>query len=409
MEAQIRRIKRDLDEINAFNATPNAGVTRITFSKEYAGATRYVVEELKKLGAKVSICRAGNVRGRLDGSERDEPAVMVGSHIDTVVHGGRFDGVAGVVAALEAARVIAENRIPHRSPIDVAVFPEEEGSRFGSLLMGSRAWAGKLSLEDLGRIKDSEGTSYLDAMEQAGAVPEDQSVLAPGQLKAMLELHIEQSVILDSRGLRLGIIEAIAGIRQFLVTVEGTANHAGGTPMGLRRDALQGAARMISAVEDIANHEATDRTVATVGFIRCEPGQSNIIPGRVQFSLDIRDVDPRALGAAVEKIMNAIEKTSTARGLAYRIEPRSDTPPVPLSQDVVALMERAAEARGVKALRMISGALHDSSVLAELTDVGMIFLPSKDGRSHCPEELTDLEHIKTGTDVLLDCLIALSS
>jgi allantoate deiminase len=409
MEVQIDRIRRDLETLNSYNATPGKGVTRLTFSEEYERARTYLIQELRKIGARVTICRAGNLRGRLEGVDEGKPAVMIGSHIDTVLHGGKFDGSVGVVSALEAARVVVEKNIVHRHPIDVVVFAEEEGSRFGSVLTGSRAWAGKLDLKDLRGLKDKDGLSYPDAMERAGVVPEDDSILMGEKIKAMLELHIEQSVVLENKRLQIGIVEAIAGIKQFLVTLQGVANHAGGTPMSLRFDALQGGARIISAVEEIATTQAGKNTVATVGFINCEPGQANVIPGQVQMTLDIRDTESRILHATSEKILEVANKICQDRGLTSEVEERSDTPPIVLSQKILRLIEKLAEKRKTGFLRMFSGALHDSSILAEITDVGMIFVPSKGGRSHCPEESTDLGDITVGADILVESLIEVSA
>lgn len=334
---------------------------------------------------------------------------MAGSHIDSVFQGGRFDGVAGVVSALEVVRVIAERETPHRHPIDIVVFAEEEGSRFESVMIGSRIWIGKFSLHDLHKFKDKDGISYIEAMESCGLVPDDPAILKSGEVKAMLELHIEQSLILESKGLQIGVVEGINGIKQFIVTIYGVSNHAGATPMGLRHDALQGAVRMIAAVEEIAAHDMGKNTVATVGFLSCEPGQANVIPGRVQFTIDIRDLDSNRLDETTKKITAVIQKICQDRELNFEIKPRSDTPPVVLSEDIVHLIERIARERNIKTLRMPSGALHDSSILPEITNVGMIFVPSKDERSHCPEEFTDLKDIKLGADILLGTIIELAS
>lgn len=409
MEVRIDRIKQDLEVINSFTAPHGQGITRFTFSKEYMGALSYVKKELEKIGAAVSICRAGNVRGRFPGSEKGKPAVMLGSHIDTVREGGRFDGALGVVAALETARVIAEKKISHRHPIDIVIFAEEEGSRFGSVLTGSRAWIGKLGPENLRQLKDQDGVGYLNALEQAGLVIEEDSILEADQIKAMLELHIEQSVVLERKGLQIGVVEAIAGIKQFLVTIQGIANHAGATPMGYRFDALQGAARVVLSVEEIAAEKAGGNTVGTVGFIHCIPGQANVIPGKVEFTLDIRDTEPSVLDDTVKKIKEAIERICKDRGLRFEKKLRSDTPPIHLSRNMVDLIEKVARGKDVPFLRMASGAVHDSSTLAELTAVGMIFVPSRDGRSHCPEEYTDLRDIKVGADILLTLALELTA
>ncbi len=408
-EVQINRIRGDLETVNSYNSTPGQGITRFTFSEEYVAARSYIIEELRKIGAYVTNGIAGNLRGRLEGTEREGAAVMMGSHIDTVLHGGQFDGLAGVVAALEAARTVVEKRIQHRLPIDVVVFAEEEGSRFQSVMLGSRAWIGKLKADELGRIKDRDGVSYLEAMDQAKIVPDASSILTRENTEAMLEMHIEQSVVLERKGISVGVVEAIAGIKQFLVTIHGVSNHAGGTPMSLRHDALQGAARIISAVEEIAVHQVSNNTVATVGFVKCEPGQTNVIPGRVEFTLDIRDTESKFIDMAVNRVKEVISATCGERGMTYEIRPGSDTPPAVLSRNIVGLIEEIARKKQVETLRMMSGALHDSSILSEVTEVGMIFVPSKQGRSHCPEEHTNLEHIKLGADILMESAIELAS
>jgi hydantoinase/carbamoylase family amidase len=372
------------------------------------GARAYVSEELRKMDARVSTAVGGNLYGRLEGSVGGNPSVMTGSHLDSVLQGGRFDGVAGVVAGLEMARVIAEEKTPHRHPIDVVVFAEEEGSRFGSVMIGSRAWIGKLSSDDLHRVRDSDGISYAAAMENAGLNVEDARLLRPGMVKAMIELHVEQSLVLESKGLSIGVVEGINGIKQFVVTIGGVPNHAGATPMGLRHDALQGAVRAIAAVEDIALREMGGNTVGTVGMLTCEPGQANVIPGRVQFSLDIRDLDSGRIDQAAQRIISVIQTICRARGLTFDIRPRSDTPPVRLSKELLRLIKETAQQKQVQVLEMSSGALHDSSILPEVTEVGMIFVPSKAGRSHCPEEETDLEDIRTGAEILLGTMTKLA-
>jgi allantoate deiminase len=409
MGTQIERIARDIEIINAFTSTPGRGITRFTFSEPYMQARAYVTEELQKIGARVATTLGGNLCGRVAGSAPGLPSVMTGSHLDSVLHGGRFDGVAGVVVALEVARVMAEQKIPHRHPLDVVVFAEEEGSRFGSVMIGSRSWVGKLAREDLHRLRDKDGASYAEAMANAGLTPEDTTLLKPGMAKAMIELHIEQSLMLESKDISIGVVEGINGIKQFVVTLTGISNHAGATPMGLRKDALQGAVRAIAAVEEVAVGEMGGNIVATVGMLVCEPGQANVIPGRVQFTIDIRDLDSERIDQAAERILSVVRTTCQARGLAFDIQSRSDTPPVRLSREVVRLIEATAHAQHIKTLRMASGALHDSSILPEVTEVGMIFVPSKGGRSHCPEEETDIKDIGTGAELLLSAVAKLAA
>ena len=408
MAIQIERIQNDIEIINQFNATPDRGVTRLTFSEEYRAAVSHVVGELNNLGAKIFHCRGGNLKARFPGKDDHGPAVMMGSHLDTVAHGGQFDGVVGVVTALEAARIIVEDKIAHRLPIDIVVFAEEEGSRFNRGLLGSSVWTGKLDPAHLDHIKDAANISYTEAMQQAGFEINDNTLLDPANLRAMLEVHIEQGVVLEKKGYRLGLVEAIAGIQHLEVTVTGRADHAGTTPMEDRADALQAAARMITAVEDIARQIGTG-TVATVGRIASMPGQNNVVPGRVTFSLDIRNSDKTILETAVNTITQKVESVCEERELAFGIALLGSADPVALSGEIVDLLEAKARGKNVASLRMISGAGHDSALLADLTPTGMIFVPSQGGRSHCPEEFTRPEDIGLGCEMLLSAAIELST
>jgi allantoate deiminase len=408
MAVQIERIQKDIEFINTFNATPERGITRQTFSEEYQAAVAYVVHELQQVGAKISYCRGGNIKARLSGADDNAPAVMMGSHLDTVVHGGGFDGVVGVVTALEAARVIKEQKIAHRLPIDVVVFAEEEGSRFNWGLLGSSIWTGQLALSRLENIKDSNGVTYPEAMLRAGFEVSDASVLKPEKLRAMLEVHIEQGAVLEKNECRIGLVEAIAGIKHLDITITGRADHAGTTPMDDRSDALQAAARIIVAVERIAQ-EIGKNTVATVGRIACEPGQANVIPGLVRFSLDVRNPNETVLNSALATINQTVKDICDDRHLGFEITPLGSADPVSLSSEIVDLMEEKAGEKDIEFLRMVSGAGHDTALFAGLTDAGMIFVPSEKGRSHCPEEFTRLEDIGLGCEILLSTVIALAA
>lgn len=408
MTIRVKRIQADIETINSFNATPGRGITRPTFSQEYHGAVTYVVKELRKIGAEISFCLAGNVRGRVPGSGKNGPAIMMGSHLDTVAHGGQFDGVVGVVTALEAARIIVEDNIIHRLPVDVVIFAEEEGSRFGRGLLGSSVWTGQMETAKLASIHDDRGVSYPEAMAQAGLKINDHRRLKPRNIRAMLEVHIEQGAVLEKRGYRIGLVEAIAGIRQLNITIKGTADHAGTTPMEDRSDPLQAAARIIIAVDEIARNTGPN-TVATVGRIACEPAQVNVIPGTVRFSIDIRDSDRTVLKLAVTAINQTVKETCVERGLAFEIVQLSEAEPVTLSESIIDLLEEKACEISVEPFRMISGAGHDTALVAELTEAGMIFVPSRDGLSHCPQEYTRLDDIALGCEILLTTVVQLAS
>jgi len=408
MTIQIERIQSDIEAINSFNATPGSGISRPTFSQEYQYATSYVVEELNKIGAEISICLAGNIRGRISGSSKDGPAIMMGSHLDTVAHGGQFDGVVGVVTALEAARIIVEDKITHQLPVDVVIFAEEEGSRFGRGLLGSSIWTGQMKTERLASIKDDRGISYPEAMAQAGLIIDDHRRLKPRNIRAMLEIHIEQGAVLENSGHRIGLVEAIAGIRQLNITIKGTADHAGTTPMEDRSDPLQAAAEIILAVDKIARNTGPN-TVATVGRITCEPAQVNVIPGLVKLSVDVRDSNKTMLETAVTTINHTVKEICVARGLVFEIAQLSEAEPVTLAKNIIDLLAENARKKNVPPHKMISGAGHDTALIAEIAEAGMIFVPSRDGLSHCPQEYTRLEDIALGCEILLATVVELAT
>lgn len=409
MTINTERIRWDIENINAFNATPGQGITRLTFSEAYLGALAYVIEQLNQIGAVISICPAGNLRARIPGSEHNAPAVMMGSHLDSVTQGGPFDGVVGIVTALEAARNIVEDRVAHQLPVDVVIFVEEEGSRFGRGLLGSSIWTGKMVPEQLSLIADANGVTYSEAMAQAGLKVDDNRTLRPAGLKAMLEVHIEQGAVLEKGGHRIGVVGAIAGIRQLNITIKGRANHAGTTPMPDRLDALQAAARIIVAVDEIAAASRGSETVATVGRISCEPAQANVIPGLARFSVDVRDSNKNKLEAAVTAIYRVVEKICAERGLTFEIAQQSEAEPVVLDNRIINLLAEKARQKNVTPLPMISGAGHDTALVAQLTPAGMIFVPSRDGLSHCPQEFSRLEDIALACEILLAAVVELAA
>jgi hydantoinase/carbamoylase family amidase len=253
---------------------------------------------------------------------------------------------------------------------------------------------------DCWKPSDNRGVSYLEAMDQADLAITDHSRLTPPNLAAMLEVHIEQGAVLEKRGRRIGLVKAIAGIRQLNITIGGTADHAGTTPMEDRFDPLQAAARVIIEIDQIAR-DASPNAVATVGRITCEPAQVNVIPGRVNFSVDVRDSNRKILQSAVSKMHQTVEKICAEKGLVFEIVELSEAEPVTLSTSIIKILEEKAKTMGVKPYSMISGAGHDTALIAPLTKAGMIFVPSRDGLSHCPQEYSRLDDIALGCDILL--------
>lgn len=410
-ETSIERISRDIENIARITATPGEGRTSFSYSEQDSRIRKYLIDQFDSLGLKVSVDGVGNVRAKLEGSDKEAPSVMSGSHIDSVYKGGDYDGIVGVVGALESARVIVEKEIPVKNSFEVVIFSEEEGSNFGPCCEGSKAMVGKHGIEDLKSLKNENGVSMYDMARKAGYDPDSMegSVLKPGELKAMLEMHIEQSSVLENEGVTLGIVEAIAGLKQFSVIVEGIPNHAGATPMSLRHDPLVAASRMITELEIIASEKALPTTVGTVGKINCEPNVSNVIPGRVNFTMDIRDVDEKGIEITILQIRKKIDDIAEQYGVKASLELIGEQDVVRLSEKIADTIEQVAKERSLDYMRMNSGAVHDAVLLVPVTEVGLIFVPSKGGRSHVAVENTDIEDIKKGCDLLLGTILRLVS
>ncbi|KON30371.1 N-carbamoyl-L-amino acid hydrolase [miscellaneous Crenarchaeota group-15 archaeon DG-45] len=411
METNIERVKKDIEAICRFNSTPGMGYTRFSYSPEDAEAREYLLGEFAEAGLEANVDAVGNIRARLEGVDPEAPVVMSGSHIDTVLHGGMFDGLVGTVGALEAVRSIVESGVRTKHPIEVVVFVEEEGSNFGSTTAGSKAMVGIYGLEDIRRLKNDEGVSMYDMAKGFGLDPDDITghVLGPGEVKAMIELHIEQSVVLDAEGIPIGIVEAIAGIKSYEIELTGVANHAGATPMHMRQDPLAAAAKVIAAVGGIAGKTGSPSTVGTVGRIVCEPNVPNVIPGRVLFTLDARDVNPEGIDMLVRRTEETMKEAARVHGVGASMRLIGESKTIIVPTEMIDLIEESARERGIPYRLMHSGAVHDSCLLAEITDIGMIFAPSIDGRSHVPEESTGFEDVKTGCDLLLDTILKLAS
>ncbi|MGI6365559.1 MAG: Zn-dependent hydrolase [Bacillota bacterium] len=410
LQIDIARLRRDLERMAEFTATPGQGCTRFSYSPEDRRARDYLLAQLAELGLTVSTDGVGNIRARKEGRVPGLPPVLVGSHIDSVGHGGNFDGVLGVLAGLEVLRTIARHNQEHDHPLELIVFAEEEGSNFGRSLAGSKALVGALQVEDLKGFRDGQGRSMYQLAKDFGLEPDTmaEKTIKPGEVKALVELHIEQSVVLDRQGIPLGIVENVAGNKWLGVHLRGEANHAGATPMKFRRDPLAGAVEIMASVDDILTRFGSAAAVTTVGRIHCSPNIPNVIPGKVYFTLDVRDTNDEGLGAVAIALVDKVHAVARARGLEAEIEVLGDTKPVTFAPGVIGELERAARELGIPTLKMSSGALHDACVMTAVTDVGMLFVPSVGGRSHTPEEFTRYEDIEKGCNVLLRAILGLA-
>jgi len=411
MKTNLERIRNDIQYISKFNTTSGDGTTRFSYTEEDKKVREYLIKEMKKIGLNIIVDPIGNIRGKMEGKDSSLPSVMAGSHIDTVEHGGNFDGVAGVISALEALRVMKENNYKPEHSLEIIIFVEEEGPNFNFPLGGSRIITGAYSVDDLKKQINANGVSMYEAAEKFGLNPEKMNdfLIDKGDIKAMIELHIEQSVVLDELNIPVGVVQAAAGRKWIEIEILGDSNHAGATPMKFRRDAMVGASKIISKVDEITTEKAFESTVATVGKINCYPNVPNVIPEKVVFVLEIRDTDKNGIEIVKNEVEKNIEVICDKLNLKYKIKELSKTEPIIFSDKVLNILKESAEEQNIKYKRMNSGALHDACLMANVTDVGMIFVPSIKGRSHCPEEFTNYEDIKIGADVLLGALKKLSS
>ena len=405
MKTNIDRVIKDIETIAGFNSTPGAGCTRFSYTEEDRQARAYLTDEFGKVGMVGSVDAVGNLRFRNpEGGKK--PVIMIGSHIDTVRNGGRFDGVVGVVGGLEVARCLSESGTELPFALEVMIFSEEEGANFGSTMLGSKAMIGKFP--DVGAFhsyKDENGSSWYERMKAFGLEPGTLVFHDPTEAVAMFEYHIEQGIVLERQEKKIGIVEVIAGMQTFEITVTGHSNHAGSTPMDMRNDPMTGAGEIILMIEKTAAGDVGPHTVATVGRISASPGGSNVIAESVTFSLDLRDVSDENIAEGVRLIRDRAADIAQARGLSVGFHLVGASPAVPLSGKVVRQITRQAEVMGVPFIRMNSGAVHDAAMIAQKCDVGMIFVPSRDGLSHTPGEYTSYEDIRLGCDLLLDTIL----
>jgi allantoate deiminase len=382
MAISAERIRHDIEAIARCTETPGAGASRPTFSPAWGAAAQYVRNQLESAGCDVRMDGAGNLLARPKTVGWEQPAWLCGSHLDSVPHGGDYDGVAGVVVALEVLRSAADERIAGL-PLELIVFAEEEGTTFGLGMIGSRAMTGELNAEQLSQLRNAAGENYLEAGRPFGVDPQRLTRSITGLL-GLIEVHIEQGPGMWQRDQRLALVSAIAGRRQYKMKIMGRANHAGATAMGDRRDALAGAAQVILALEEMAAG-ISPRAVITVGRLLNHPNAVNVIPDRVEFSADWRAPDDALLERGDELIRQIMTNVCAERGLECEIEQTESISARPMD---ARLGRRFGELPGV-----VSGALHDSAVVSKYLPTTMLFVPSRDGISHHPTEFSRIEDI----------------
>lgn len=437
MDVDQQRLREDIESNGGFgavNTDHGRGRTTLTGSEANRRARDYFVDRARERDLQVTVDAVGNVTARWSPKSADSDAapVAAGSHLDSVPEGGIFDGPLGVYAALESVRAMQDSGMePHR-PIEVVCFTEEEGHRFGNGLLGSSVATGALDVHEALTLTDEAGTTLEAALEKINY--RGHGRLDAGRWNAWLELHVEQGRRLERADAVAGVVDTIAGITHCFVEIEGTADHAGSTPMDERLDALVAASELVLDVADLArtravtdpdgdehdrshdgpNSDAEDRSlgsdtvVGTVGTVDVSPNATNVIPGRVDLGIDIRDVSQETIDEFVDRIDVKLDRLETVYGIDSDLSRPYDRPPTPMSDRCRDALARAADRSNVPTETIYSGAAHDTMNLASVTDVGLLFAPSRDGVSHNPMEWTDWADCADATRVLAGALFELS-
>ncbi|WP_353191547.1 Zn-dependent hydrolase [Pandoraea pnomenusa] len=397
------RLWNSLMQLAQIGATEKGGVCRLALTDLDRQGRDLFVTWAKEIGCTVRVDAIGNIFARRAGRDDTLPPVMTGSHIDTQPTGGKFDGNYGVLAGLEVLRTLNDNGIVTQAPLEVAVWTNEEGSRFVPVMMGSGVYAGAFTLEHALAQKDHNGVSVAEALKATGYAGKDSAVGAPGAVGAYFEAHIEQGPVLEAHDKTIGVVQGALGQRWYDVTVTGMEAHAGPTPMALRRDALLAAAQLIQAVNRIACEHAPHAR-GTVGWVDNYPNSRNVIPGRVKLSVDLRAADDATLDTLNAKLRAECEALST-NGIDVAIEQVVYFPPQPFAPALVEAIRSGAQALGLSSMDAISGAGHDAVYLARVAPTAMIFVPCKDGISHNEIEDADPVHLEAGCNVLLQAML----
>lgn len=405
---QRERLVKDFEAMAQLTA-PGEGINRLAFTDADWAGRQYIIDRMTDAGLTVETDDFGNVIGYKIGKNPDLPAVMVGSHTDSVPNGGNYDGVVGVLSAIEVIRRMTDDGYEHDHTIAVVSFMCEESGRFGNATLGSKAMRGELTLQDLHRLVDKQGISLYEALKDRNLNPDGIETMAYKRpVKSFTEIHIEQGKVLEHEQKTIGIVTGIAAPERFYVTIRGNADHSGATPMNLRHDALCGASKIILGIEEIASMQEEPPVVGTVGVVEVTPGAMNVIPGAVKLGVDIRSISKVARNSVVTLVKEFIDITAEKRGLSYTIETIAQDHPVEMHPAMIREIEEAVKSVGVEYMTMPSGAGHDAMHWAEAVPTGMIFIPCREGISHNPAEFAEMDDIVTGAEVLDKVLRKLS-
>lgn len=401
-----KRMAQRIEKLATYSTTTK-GVTRLSFTQESERANELVSHWMREAGMTVRRDAVNNLIGRYEGTNPDAPALLIGSHLDSVVEAGKYDGILGVIAGIEVVQTLFEQNFRPSHPIEVIGFCDEEGTRFHTTLLGSRALSGEFREQDL-LAKDENGITLSAAMKEIGLEPSHYPLAArdPQTIRGYIELHIEQGPVLEQEIQACGVVSGIAGASRYQFRVEGKAGHAGTVPIAMRKDALIAASEMIVAMERIGRNY--QNLVVTVGKLSVHPGASNVIPGEVEGTLDIRHIDNQIKDAALSHILQECETIWQRRGVRGSFCKIMESPAVSCSDKMISTIEAVLEENGMKPLQIVSGAGHDAMAVASITDIGMIFVRCRDGISHHPDEFVTVEDMGAGASVLFHVVLKLT-
>lgn len=401
------RLEIEINKLSEIGADPTGGLTRLLYSEPWLEAQQYVEVRMKDIGLETYYDNIGNLFGRLEGSEKKEETILVGSHIDTVVNGGTLDGQYGVITAYLAVQSLLEKYGTPLRSIEVISMAEEEGSRFPYAFWGSKNLVGEARSADVINIADAKGNKFVDAMKESGFKFKEDEKKKREDIKGFLEIHIEQGNVLEEEELQIGIVDSIVGQRRYTVTLKGLANHAGTTPMSYRKDAIYAFSKIVSQAIEKAEAEGPP-LVLTFGRVEAKPNTVNVVPGEVIFSIDCRHTNPNKLKDFTLQLENLINEVSNEMGIEAEIELWMDEEPIPMDPEIVEVIKNKAEKGNYKYKVMHSGAGHDAQIIAPHYPTGLIFVPSIDGISHNPAEATKMNDLIEGVKLFADALYELA-
>ena len=394
------RLNEALAKFNSIGRTPT-GINRVAYSEADLAGRAFTLQLFRDAGLTPRVDTAGNIYARVEGTDRALKPILIGSHVDSVTDGGNFDGPLGSFGAIEVARSLREQNVRLRHPVDVVVWTNEEGGT-----IGSKCAIGQITSQDLDKVARS-GKTIREGIGLVGGNVDrlSEAVFKKGDLACYIELHIEQGGLLEKAGLQIGVVEGIVGLRWFEITVTGFSNHAGTTPMDQRQDAMLAAAKFAVAVNESVR-SVPGRTVATIGRMVVSPNTTNVIPGQVVFTVDLRDLDPTKIAHFTERFEQLGREIGSATKTTFEFKRLVDSDPAISTPQVMTWIDGAAVALGLTRQRMPSGAGHDAQEIAHVAPMAMIFVPSVGGISHSPKEFTKPEDCVNGANVLLNAVIA---